>query len=172
MWVPGHEGHVGNEKADLLAKKGACSPCSSPEPFCGVNNGFHYDEIRSWSKNSLLEWWSAQSGMRQSKRLIAPERINSEKILNLSRKDIKLYTELMIGHCRLNYHLHKLGLVDNDYCRFCNESQETSEHILCSCPAVARSRLLYLGAVIFRPVHLSNSNPSVILRFVNSLGLH
>ena len=60
MWVPGHEAHVGNERADLLAKKGACSPFTGPEPFCRVKNGFHYKEIRSWSKHSLLEWWSAQ----------------------------------------------------------------------------------------------------------------
>ena len=64
--------------------------------------------------------------MRQTKRLIDPKRVKADTILNLSRKDIKTYIEvIMTGHCKLNYHLKKLGLVDNDSCILCQEDSET-----------------------------------------------
>ena len=36
MWVPGHEDILGNERADELAKKGADTPFTGPEPVLGL----------------------------------------------------------------------------------------------------------------------------------------
>ena len=127
--------------------------------------------MRQWEENSLAEHWRAQVGMRQAKRLIVPGRIKPEAILNLNRKDIKLYTELVTGHCKLNYHLKKIGLVDNEICRLCKLSAETAEHILCECPAVARRRLHYLGSEALCASELGNKTPKTVVRFFDSLGL-
>ena len=36
MWVPGHEDILGNERTDEMAKKGADTPFTEPEPIFGL----------------------------------------------------------------------------------------------------------------------------------------
>ena len=36
MWVPVHEGILGNERAEELAEKGAYAPFTGPEPVPGL----------------------------------------------------------------------------------------------------------------------------------------
>jgi ribonuclease HI len=44
--VPGHEGIVGNENADLLAKTGSEHPFIGPEVACGISIGFAKKAVR------------------------------------------------------------------------------------------------------------------------------
>jgi ribonuclease HI len=37
IWVPGHEGIVGNEAADQLARAGSDHLLIEPEPACGIS---------------------------------------------------------------------------------------------------------------------------------------
>ncbi|KAM8718552.1 hypothetical protein ACLKA7_001717 [Drosophila subpalustris] len=46
----------------------------------------------------------------------------------------------LTGHCGLRYHLKNLNLSDTETCRFCALEQETSEHVLCECPALCRRK--------------------------------
>jgi ribonuclease HI len=43
--VPGHEGIVGNETADLLARTG-------PEPACGITIGVAKKAVRDWTNRN------------------------------------------------------------------------------------------------------------------------
>jgi hypothetical protein len=50
MWVPGHCGILGNEKADELARQGAAKPLLGPEPALGIPKCSAREEIKNWSE--------------------------------------------------------------------------------------------------------------------------
>jgi ribonuclease HI len=52
IWVPGHEGIVGNETADQLAKTGSEHPFTGPEPACGISIGVAKKAVRDWMKRN------------------------------------------------------------------------------------------------------------------------
>ncbi|KAL7726497.1 hypothetical protein ACLKA6_001119 [Drosophila palustris] len=56
----------------------------------------------------------------------------------LNKSDLRVLTGYLTGHCGLRYHLKKLNLSDTETCRFCALELETSEHVLCECPALCR----------------------------------
>ncbi|KAJ8950108.1 hypothetical protein NQ318_017833 [Aromia moschata] len=69
-WMRGHQGHVGNERADFLAKKGAEVPLIGPEPTCGLA----YRTARRVMKDLLREkhilHWAKVPGLRHSRMFI------------------------------------------------------------------------------------------------------
>lgn len=68
-------------------------------------------------------------------------------------------------------HLKKIGLVETEVCRFCEEEDETSIHILSECAAIRNARAMYLGAYEIEEGDLPNIRPSHILDFLNRIGL-
>ena len=72
-------------------------------------------------------------------------------MLSLSRPDISLLVSVMTGHCLIGRHAVRLRVAASDFCRSCGdeEEEESIEHLLCTCPALARRRVLYLGSYFF-----------------------
>lgn len=62
------------------------------------------------------------------------------KILNKCRKDLRRIIGAIIGHCKLNTHLHRMGLNQRTTCRRCNEEDETPLQLLLECPALIGKR--------------------------------
>ena len=165
-WIPGHEGHEGNEMADDLAKQGANMQLTGPEPFCGLTKGHINEFLRKWEERKLAAHWLNCAGQRQAKLFLSPNKGISDKLLSLNRVDLRLLTGYLTGHCSLRYHPNNIGLSETNVCRFCEMDIESSEHVLCECPALGRQRLHHLGGIVVSPCNLWNNKPKIVLKFI------
>lgn len=170
-WIPGHDGHEGNEAADRLAKRGAEMAYIGPEPACGIPRSLIGLELREWENGKNLAHWNSLRGLRQSKRLMGSTTGQCGILVNRSKSQMRVLTGLLTGHGKLNYHLKKIGLTGDDTCRLCQEDTETSEHVLCECEALARTRLLSFGRPFIGAGEVHQLDPEDILRFARISGL-
>ncbi|XP_074042654.1 uncharacterized protein [Leptinotarsa decemlineata] len=136
-FVPGHEGHKGNEEADVLARKGASKAMIFPEPFCGVAKAC----INSWMLAESIYWWNKLPGMRQAKEFIKkPSPRFTEDLLNHNREAVRVLVGLLTEHSRVRKHMSNMGTTESAQCRLCQEEEETALQVLCECEAIARLR--------------------------------
>ena len=142
IWIPGHEGLLGNEKADELAKKGATLNKHHTEVVKGkmsiqtvrarIRNISYVKAELNWH-TSLDAWHSKQIMGNYSKE-------RTEHLLKLNRMELSFIASLLTGHGHFKKHLNRLGVSPNSNCRFCGE---TSEHWLCECEAFSSLRWKY-----------------------------
>jgi len=55
--VPGHRGIEGNEKANILAKKGDETSFTGPEPFCGLGDYTCKHELKLKEEHERAKLW-------------------------------------------------------------------------------------------------------------------
>jgi ribonuclease HI len=147
-WIPGHENHEGNEKADELARNGSALEINRALrtigiPLCSIKQRINQvieEEHNSRWKNlstcaaSKIFWPAVNKG--RSRKLLVNNR-------NTLRKLIAIFT----GHNLLRKHAKKMNLIESDECRYCEglDSTESILHILTECEAIGRTRCKYLG---------------------------
>ena len=138
-WVAGHEGHWGNEKADLLAKQGTISENLTkgylPQSLIirKINmKVIHHDSV-NWAKQGHSHT-KMTLGNKHHKTL------DGVKSLLKDRKGYRAAVHLITGHAGLNSHLFKMTLADTNICPLCESDEETVGHFLGQCPALARIR--------------------------------
>ena len=63
----------------------------------------------------------------------------------MSRKRTRLLTGFLTGHHPLRGRLKMMNIATAGNGRFCQEEEEKAQHLLCDCPAKARTRLRLIG---------------------------
>ncbi len=140
-----------------------------PEPAIPVSLTTLNQFISEWKNNKFTTEWRAVGTARQAKNCIRINKPNSKFFLSLSRKHLKRLTDILTGHCRLNNHLHVMGISSPPNCEKCGDV-ETAEHLLCKCPAYLNTRRKILGNFTIKYSSIWSIHPKYILRFLNESG--
>jgi len=64
-----------------------------------------------------------------------------------------------------------MGVAENPECRGCLEDEETSGHVLMSCPAFYYARMRILGQPMLLPRDIRDLCPSHLVAFIKDTGL-
>jgi hypothetical protein len=86
-----------------------------------------------------------------------------------TRKQLRIISGVFTGHFGANNLLAKMGLSDSLDCRMSGEEDETMEHLLCECHALARQRMNYLFNGYPQPKEFKVLPLSCIIRFVEMM---
>lgn len=165
-WVPGHQGIVGNEIADELARKGSNERLLGPEPSFGLSAATVKYRISAWVDSQHKHRWCFTAGSRHTKVFLPNiDKETTRTLLSQPRKDCRILVGILTGHFAFGNHLCRLGLSMDSLCPACLEDEDTALHYLCNCPAFSRIRLQTLNMDVVDTTSISDLPIREILRF-------
>ena len=144
-WVRAHQGQMGNERADTLAKQGTRS-LNQRGAFVGAKaSKAKYQSIAGqiWDQ----EWETIPVGRRTKTWLPKRDPKKSKKLTRLERPHLSLCTQWITGFCNLMRHRHKKNPATPDKCRLCGRKRETPSHLSFYCPVLARERHEFFSTI-------------------------
>ena len=150
-WIPGHSGQLGNGVADGLAKLGAEYADEGLEPRLPASDSTIKGFIKEWTNKEHERQWNEATEYRQTKLVLPDVKHRWKKyVCSYNRNELRILTQIVTGHASLKRHLFLMGYVDSPNCEKCGEEQ-TSIHVMTTCPGLAGLRTAVLGKPILEP---------------------
>lgn len=160
LWVPGHCGIQGNEKADALANLGRQSRLLTPTSPA--------DDVRLWVKNVIWDSWAQRWNRAVHARKIKPTVERWEDLT--SRRELVILSRLRTGHTRLSHNMSGRG----DFkilCENCN-THNSVEHFIVNCPTLENLRIKHNITCIQTALSPQKTGQTALLDFLKDAKLY
>jgi ribonuclease HI len=147
-WIKAHVGHIGNERADQLAKKGTQNITYATEPILPVPKAWIKRKINNYLYQEWTNRWLGNMEARQTKIFFPTPNPNiSKKLLSYDRQECARLFRWISGLSFHRYHNHLLQpeTYPDPSCRLCSNDKEETSHLFATCPGLAHIRQSTIG---------------------------
>ena len=151
--VAAHSSHLGNDRADFLAKEGA-KDTENPVPDQPlVSNQVIRNELRAKVQEFWNQEWMTRVDCRQTRHFFPTIDVKlSKQIISCGRRTMSALVQFLTGHNFMRRHESIIYQGYNDpeglaYCNFCEQDlDQSSYHIFAECETFADHRQRWFGA--------------------------
>jgi ribonuclease HI len=183
-WCPGHKGIIGNERADVEAKKAAKGDSSEQRDLPGllkqtlpgsVTTKRGVEKAKIW--NRWDEEWAKSTRYQRMKRIDST--FNRKGFMKtaggMNRKTASLLLQMRTEHVPLNAYLSRMKCTESRACPTCGARSESVFHYLTECRTYERQRSTMLeghGRKVGMMEYLLSSAKGIkaTMRFVEDTG--
>lgn len=167
LWVPGHSGIRGNERAHNLARAGTSRRTRDEGCLIGIPTSYVKSLARVREANLFTDLWEESPGMEHTRALFGgPSQSLGAETSNLSRAELRILTGLITGHWYTGKHLAHMGLGIGPLCSRCGEDvEETPLHLISRCRGLVGPRTEALGANFLGSVRIEEIGVGRMLHF-------
>jgi len=106
IWIPGHEGHIGNEKADLLARQGDKNTADPHKVEVSTSLQIIKSRLDTWLTDSPTKEWTKENTAKHTKEVWKYySRKKTLMLLKLNRDEMQSTIAFTAGHVKFKAHL-------------------------------------------------------------------